>query len=274
MRVVKDLIGGSKPPAIEIPYNGDAASDSTTLRYKGSLVKFMDFTNAITNGACYATWAGETTSMEDVIGILEEEQPITGNYLPNDASYQTTLRKVTPIFPSTLIEAEYGQTDPSGTAITDSAGVVALGTPTTFTVTIGTADTFIGGWIYIVAGAAAGQLRFVLNNSTTVATTATAFTAAVATGDTYLAINPDVGLVRIDLDAHYVNILSEISDTSRSEYVIGMGTYISAPGIPLQRLRRSLHDGITVANARFYHRFIIPGSALGIGNGFAFSLFA
>ena len=103
MRVVKDLIGGNRPPAIEVPYNGDTDADSTTLRYRGSLCKFQMFSGDIDKGACFVTFASEATSMENVCGILEQDQPITGHYTPDDATYPMAYLKMTPIFPSTLI---------------------------------------------------------------------------------------------------------------------------------------------------------------------------
>ena len=87
MRVVRDLIGGSRPPTIDIHYNGDVDIDSTTKRYKGSLCKFMDFTGDVDHGTNFVTWAGDATASENIAGVLEEEQPVTGNYLPDDASY-------------------------------------------------------------------------------------------------------------------------------------------------------------------------------------------
>ena len=43
MQVVRDLAGGSKPSPIEVFYNGEDDADATTLRYKGSLCKLMDW---------------------------------------------------------------------------------------------------------------------------------------------------------------------------------------------------------------------------------------
>jgi hypothetical protein len=268
MRVARDLIGGNKPPAIDLHYNGDVEIDSTTLRYKGSLCKFEDYTGAITNGNCFVTWADETTSMENVCGILEEEQPITGNYLPNDAAVQMTRRKITPIFPSTVIEAEYAQNDPAGTDITDTSATCASGAAA-FTVTVTTADVLIGGWIYMTNGAADGFLSYITDNSTSVITLASNVPAAVVAADNFLVIQPACGLHRQRFDDHMVHLASEVADSARTEFVIGLDAYISAPGIPKQRLNRDLHDGLTIANARFYHEFVIPGGVAGIGNAWA-----
>ena len=107
--------GGIKPATLEVPYNGDLASDSTTKRYKGSLCKVMNVAD-IDNGNSFVTFAGLTTAMVNVCGILEEEQGTSGNYLPNNTTdLDMTYRKMTPLFPSTIIEAEYVQADAAGT---------------------------------------------------------------------------------------------------------------------------------------------------------------
>ena len=72
MKVIFDLLSGSKPAPIPLWYNGDLAVDSTTKRYKGSLVKMMDYDD-VDHGKFF-TFAGLSTAMENVSGILEEEQ--------------------------------------------------------------------------------------------------------------------------------------------------------------------------------------------------------
>lgn len=268
MRVVRDLIGGNRPPALDIHYNGDVDADSNTLRYKGSLCKFMDFTGDIDNGNCFVTWADETTSMENVCGILEEEQPITGNYLANDTTYGMTRRKMTPIFGSSVIEAEYSQADPAGTATYDTGATCASGAAA-FTIAVTTADTLIGGWIYVINGAAAGFLSYIVDNSTSVITLDSNAPAAVVGTDDFLVIQPAVGLHKQLFDAHHVTLASEVDDNVRSEFVIGLNTFISAPGFSKQFLDRGTHDGIIASNARFYHHFVIPGGVAGIGNAWA-----
>jgi hypothetical protein len=255
MKVVRDLIGGVKPSPIELPYNGDLAVDSVTKRYKGSLVKRMDFDD-IDHGGAYHTFAGLTTEMENFSGILEEEQGITGNYLPDDASYGMQIRKVSPCFPSTIIRAEYGQADAAGTATYDTTATCAAAAAA-FTVTIATADTMIGGWVYMLNGAAAGELHYITNNSTTVATTATVFANAVVATDDFLVIDA-ANAHYLDFDATFTGLKSEISDDAKLNNVNGIMTYISAPGIPFQRLDRNKHDGLVIANARFYHDFTVP----------------
>ena len=141
MEVIRDMIGGSKPDAIDIFYNGTLDADSVTLRYAGSLVKLMDIDD-VDNG-WFFTWAGNATAMENVVGILEEEQPITGNELPDTGTNGMTLRKMTPIFPSTIIRAEYVQADRAGTAMYDT-GATASAASTALTA----ADTTTGSKIH------------------------------------------------------------------------------------------------------------------------------
>lgn len=257
--VWKDLLGGPRPSPIELPYNGDLAADSTTKRYKGSFVKFMDYDD-IDHGTFF-TFAGLTTEMENFAGILAEEHGITGNYLPDATTYGMQLRKIIPCFPSTIILGEYGQKDAAGTANTDTSGTASAASAT-FTITITTADTFIGGWIYFLTGANAKKLHYVKDNSTTTMTFSTATTGAVVTGDTFLAINrPNERL--FDLNATLTGLLSEVDDNVRTIKVIGLMTYIEDVGIPFQPLSRGLHDGLFLKNPKFYHAFTIPSAAAG-----------
>jgi len=258
MKVVKDLLGGIKPATIELPYNGDLEVDSVTKRYKGSLAKVMDVGDI--NHGIFVTFAGLTTAMMNVIGILEEEQGITGNYLYDDATYGFNYRKITPTFSTTVLEAEYSQKDSAGTANTDTG---ASGTAASTSLTTGdtqTADTMIGGWVYFLTGANADYLHYVSDASTTINTLTTALVNAVATGDTLLCIRPPMTNV-LDFDATYTGIKSRLDDSDCTDIVLGLGTYIDAPGIAKTRLDRDRHDGLKIGNARFYHQFTLPGNA-------------
>lgn len=257
--VWKDLLGGTLPPPIELPYNGDLAVDSVTKRYKGSFVKFMDYDDV--DHGTFCTFAGLTTEMENFMGILMEEQGITDNYLPDDASYSCRTRKITPCFPSTVILGEYAQIDAAGTATTDTAGT-ADAASATFTITITTADTFMGGWIYFTNGSNANKLHYALDNSTTTITFATVTTGAVVAADDFLAINPPMARL-FDLNATLTGITSEVDNNARSIKVMGLMTYITDVGIPFQPLNRDKHDGLILKNPRFYHAFTIPSAAAG-----------
>ena len=255
MRVIRDLMVGNGPVPFDIWYNGDLAADSTTLRYRGSLCKVMDY-NDIDHGV-FVTFAGLTTAMENVCGILEEEHGTSGNYLPDDATYGVQRRKMTPIFPSTVIRAEYAQKDAAGTdnrlsGMTGSAGGTSL------TISITTADTMIGGWIYFLTGANAGYLHYVTDNNTTTMTVS-ALANAVASGDYALAILPPV-CRRCDFDATYTGIKSIVDDNSMGDTIVGIEHWISAPGIGMTKLDRNKHNGLKIDGAKFYHDFVIPGS--------------
>lgn len=258
MDVIKDLIGGNKPEPIDIHYNGDLAADSVTKRYKGSFVKLMDIDD-VNNGWFY-TFGGLDTALENTVGILAEDQPITGNYLPNTTTYGMATRKMIPIFPTTVLRAEYGQTDAAGTATTDT-GATATAASTTFTAAAtGTADYTIGGWIYMVTGAAAGELHYVTDDDGSGAVTvATAFTKAVGATDTFLFIWPSC-TNHVRWNATYTGFISEIDSSACVKNIQGIMHYIKAPGINLQPLDRNKHDGLTISNARFYHDFIFCGA--------------
>jgi len=256
MKVIKDLIGGSKPQPIELPYNGDQDVDSVTLRYAGSLAKVVD--GGEINTGVFVTFAGDGTAMEGVIGILEEQQPITGNYLFDDTTYGFTYRKITPVFPSTIIEAEYSLKDAAGTANTDSGASAAAAAVALVSGDTITADMMIGGWIYFVTGANAGYLHYVTDNGTS-ELTVSALANAVVAGDTLLCIRPPMTRV-LDFDATYTGIKSRMDDSDCADIVLGLATYISAPGVAKTKLSRAAHNGLKIDNARFYHQFTLPGS--------------
>lgn len=260
MRVVKDLLGGGKPNALDIWYNGDLAADSTTKRYAGSLVKMMDYDD-IDHGKFF-TFAGLTTAMENIAGILEEEQPTSDNYLPDATTYGVRRRRMTPVFPSTIIEAEYGQTDLAGTANT-VASATGSASSTSIAATITTADVLIGGWVYVVSGAASGLtgfLSYITNNTTSAITIKTALPAALVATDTLLIILPPC-VNKAGPDATYSGFKSFYDDASWTLPIVGLNTFIKAPGIPKQYLDREKHDGLVISGAKFYHHFTYPGNS-------------
>jgi len=260
MKVVRDLLGGAKPTTIELPYNGDEAADSVTTRYKGSLAKVMD--DADDDNGVFVTFAGITTAMLNVCGILEEEQGKTGNYLFNDASYGFAYRKITPVFPSTVVEAEYSRTDAAGTANTDT-GATATASSTTFTCgSITTSDAMIGGWIFFLTGSNAGYLHYVTDNDSggNTMTFATAVVNAVASGDTFLVIRPPMTNI-VDFDATYTGLKSEVTESSCIDVVNGLSTWIQSPGHRKVKLARDSHDGLYIGGTPlFFHQFTLPGS--------------
>ena len=265
MEVVRDLSGGPKPAPMDLFYNGSLAVDSVTKRYKGSLVKMMDYDD-VDHGQ-FLTFGGLTTACENIVGILEEDQPITGNYLPDDASYGMTKRKITPLLQSSIVRAEYVQQDAAGTATLDT-GATASASSSDFTISITTADTLIGGWIYMTNGSAANYLNYVKDNGTTKAVFATATAAAVASGDDFIVIRPPFEDSFL-FDDTFTGLQSEIDDGALTHACIsGLQTWIKDDGIPMQILDRNKHDGLKLSNPKFYHDFIFTGVNAGLANVF------
>jgi len=258
MRIVRNLIGGgAKPPALDVLYNGDLAVDSVTKRYKGSLVKQMDFDDL--DKGQFFTFAGLATAMENVFGILEEDQALTGNYLPDDATYGMQRKKVTPLVPGSVVRAEYAQADLAGTATYDT-GATGSAASSTFTAgALTTADTLIGGWIYFLNGNNADYLHYISDNNTTAAVLATALTYDVVATDDFLVIEA-ANTRMVDFDALYVNIKSETDDGAKGDAIVGLNTFVSAPGVNMQYLDRDKHDGVKIANAKFYHEFMLANT--------------
>ena len=252
MYIVRDLSGGTAPIPIEVYYNGNVDEDSVTKRYKGSLVRVPDG-NDVDDGLFF-TWAGETTAMENVAGILAEDQGTSGNYLPNDATYGMALKKMYPLLPSSVVRAEYSQADAAGTANYDTAATgSAAGTSLTVTTFD---DRLIGGWIYFINGLNAGYLHYVTDTtSATAITLATALNYAVVATDDFLVIE-QAACNTLDFDGTYSNIKSEAG--ALGDYVSGIMHYGVARNLPFQRLDRDLHDGIKLDGAKFYHDFTIP----------------
>lgn len=258
MIIVKDLIGGNKPEPILIHYNGDLAVDSVTRRYAGSLVKLMDIDDA--DHGWFYTYGGLATALENTVGILAEDQALTGNYLPDDADYGMGTKLMYPIFPSTVIRGEYARADKAGTASTDTGATVVAGATTFTAAATGTADYTIGGWIYMIDGSAAGELHYVTDDDGGgTVTVATAFTNAVAATDTFLFIWPSC-TNHVRWDGTYSNLMSEIDSSACVKNIQGLMSWIQAPGIALQPLSRDLHDGLVVAGAKFFHDFVFCGA--------------
>jgi len=259
MRVWRDLLGGGRPSPIELPFNNDLAADGSTRAYKGALVKVMDFDD-VDNGS-FVINALVATAMENVIGILEED--VTSGYLPNDAAYGTPLKKITPVFPSTVILAEYARKDPAGTSITDTGATCTAGSAT-FTLDSDTADEWIGGWIYMLTGSEAGRLHYITDSTANTSVTfATAATKAIAVGDTFLAIGKPL-CREVLLDTYATCLQSTLLYDTHVHRVVGLMHYIEDIGIPFQPLQRNLHDNIMLKNPKFYHAFTI-----GAGNAWA-----
>jgi hypothetical protein len=262
MQVLFDLIGGQKPMPIKVPYNGSLAVDCVTKRYKGSVVKAMDFDD-IDHGLFF-TFGGLATIGENVAGILAEEVGTTGNYLPDDAAYSTPYKRMIPCFGSTVIEAEYAQADAAGTSNldTNATGSLAGTTITAGDGVTGTNGDLAGGWVYFTNGSCADYLISLETSETSgdTITLGTALPAAVAATDDFLVILP-AGAQKCLFDATYTGIKSELTYGSHTHAISGISTWISAPGFPMERLSRAKHCGQKIKGARFYHHFTFGGTA-------------
>jgi hypothetical protein len=257
-RIVRDLMVGAGPPPIEVHYNGEVGADSTTLRYPGSLVKVMDIDD-VDNGVFF-TFGGAATALENLAGILAEEQPTTGNYLPNDASFGMVTRKMYPIFPSSVIRGEYARNDAAGTTNLDTGATADAASTTLTAAATGTADYTIGGWVYFTNGANASYLHYITDDDGAGSVTlASATSGAVVAGDDFIVVNPSATR-GVRFNATYTGLLSEIDSDSWVMCVQGIMTHITAPGMPLQPLSRDLHDGKMIPNARFFHDFVFTGT--------------
>jgi hypothetical protein len=257
MKAIYDLIAGGAPPPVELLYNGDLAADSTTKRYKGSLVKLMDYDD-IDHGK-FLTFAGLTTAMENVAGILEEEQGITTNYLLDNGTYSARYRKITPIFPSTVIEAEYSPKDAAAGSNVDNGATGSAGSAT-LTITV-VDNSPIGGWIYFLTGANAGFLHYIYDTSTTAAALLSpVLNYAVVSADTFLVIPPPMTGSFLP-DATYTGLKSEIDSSARTYPGVGISTWIEATGIGKTKLDFAKHHGLKIAGAKFYHQFTFPGTS-------------
>ena len=261
MKVVKDMLGGIKPATIDVPYNGSGAVDSVTKRYKGSVVKMMDATD-IDHGTFF-TWAGVATAGENIMGLLEVEQPVTGNYLPDTGTNNMTYRKITPCFPSTIVEAEYVRTAADGSTAAYDTNVTGSAAGTALTANDGITGTngdMSGGWVYFLNGANKDYLHYVSQSESSGGTlTVTALAQAVVATDDLLAILPPCAQKCL-FDATLTGIKSELTYGSHTYHIQGIATYISSPGIPKTRLSRTTHNGIKIANAQFFHQFTFAGS--------------
>jgi len=228
MQIVRDLFHGMAPVPIEVPFCPDTDDDGSNTGYKGQLVKITDYDD-IDHGT-WVTLATEATAKENLCGILAEDVSSGGGcYMLDSSSGNWIRKKIFPILPSTVIRAEYSRKDAAGTANTDTAIYTASASTTVVVPTMTTADTMIGGWIYFLTGNNANYLHYVTNNTTAEAATFSTATAnAGSASDTCLVIQPPM-VRRLDFDATYTGLISEIVPGSLSETVQGLDYYIEAP---------------------------------------------
>jgi len=261
MKVVRDLCGGGRPMPMDLFFNAALAADGGTACYKGQLVKMMDVAD-VDNGRFLTTAVNATVTLNH-FGILEEDIGTgTGSgYLPNSATYGMVRRKITPITPTSIIEAEYARADRLAAANYDT-GATASAAGTTLTcgsAKIDTDDLLIGGWLYFLNGANQYKLHYITDSANTgeAITVATAFSGAVVAADDYLVILPAF-VNKLDLNATYTDIKSETDDGDWDIAVVGLDHFVEAPTMPRQGLDRNKHDGIAIPDAHFFHHFLLP----------------
>jgi hypothetical protein len=266
MQVVRDLFHMAAPIPVDLYFSTDVSGAGGGVGYKGQLCKMVDG-NDLDEGR-FIVPSTVATSLENLVGLLAEDVAAATTYSLDGATGDPVRKKIIPISNTTLLRAEYGRVDAAGTASTDT-GASGSAASTTFTpAAITTADLLIGGWIYFITGANAGYLHHVENNSTSTVTFSTALNFAAVAGDTFLVIQPPFCSV-VDFDATYTGLNSEIDDGSTTDVVAGFDHWVTAPGIPMQKLIKSKHDGLNIGTrARFFHDFTIPSASAG-GNAWA-----
>lgn len=273
MRVVRDLLGGNTPPAMDLYFNAQVAADGGDKVWSGALTKVMDIAD-VDNGRFLVPNHAATRGL-NIFGIIQETvgAAATDGYLPTDTTYGMIRRKITPVFPSTLIRAEYMRQDQEGTANYETLAAAAAGTAMAATSNaIDTDDLLIGGWLYFYTGDNAGQLHYIIDSANTndVITLATATPYAVTTTDRVLVILPAF-VDELVFNAISTGIKSDTDDTNWTDEVVGIDVWMSgAPGVAMTRLERDLHDGTNVgANAQFFHDFVIGEASVFTGTGIA-----
>lgn len=250
-------LAGAEPIIKDLIFNEELDADGDTAVYDGAFVKLMDYDD-VDHGR-FVTLMDNATINENQIGIICESVAASGDtYLPDAAAATGTYqRKKILMNPLAVYLLEYVQKDRAGTDNTDTGFVIAAaGTASTTSPTATTADTMNGGWVYFVDGANAGYLHYILDSaaatSNGIAVLRTAVSNAVAATDKVLIVNYAFDYA-FDLNATYTDIKSEFTFGSRDNRLKGIDHWISAPGVPFQKLHASKHDGLKIDGARFFH---------------------
>lgn len=258
---------GAEPVIKDLIFNEQVDADGNTLVYDGMLVKVTDFDD-IDKGK-FVCNANTTTLNENVCGILCEQVAASGaTYLPFTVSATGTwTRKKILVNPNAVFMIEYARKDRAGTACTDTGfAFSAAATVSTTSPDCGTSDTMNGSWLYFLDGSNAGYLHNVLDSATSatagVAVLRTAIVNAVLAADTELVIQPALDY-SFDMNVTYTDVKSEWILASRDNRFVGIDFWIQAPGIPLQKLDASKHDGLKIDNARFFHEVMINNHYFG-----------
>jgi hypothetical protein len=87
----------------------------------------------------------------------------------------------------------------------------------------------------------------------------TALVNPVVSTDDFLVILPPCAQKCL-FNTTYTGIKSEMTYNSHTHPIQGISTWITAPGIPMQKLNREKHDALKIVNAKFYHQFTFGGT--------------
>ncbi len=255
-RFFYDLAGAS-PIVKDLVFNESLTAVGDTKVYDGAFVKLMDYDD-IDHGR-HITQMDKATITENQIGIICEEVAASGDtyLLETAAATGTFQRKKILVNPLAVYLVEYARKDRAGTATYDTGfAFSAAGTVSTTSPDANANDSAIGGWIYFLDGANAGYLHYILDSAdsstTGVSVLRTAVVNAVVAADTELIINPPFDYA-FDLNATSTDFISEWILGTRDDRLKGIDYWISAPGLPFQKLNPSKHDALKIDGARFYH---------------------
>ncbi len=248
---------GAEPIIKDLVFNEELESDGNTKVYDGAFVKLTDYDDV--NYGRFITLMDNATIYENQVGIICEEVAASGDtYLPVTASTTGTYqRKKILVNPMAVYLVEYARKDRAGTACTDTGlAITAATTVSTTSPNLGADDSQNGAWFYMLDGADTGYLHYILDsaNSATagLAVLRTATVNAIVAADTFLSIERAFEYA-FDLNATYTDLKSEMIIGSRDDRLKGLDHWIKAPGIPMQKLHASKHDGLKIDGARFFH---------------------
>ena len=227
MKFSYDLYGGPQK-ITEVPVIG------ATLN-KGALL-----IAGTTTGTNFGLAKVAVMPFTDVVGVSEE--PILSTQTPSVQSTGVTLLHKVTTNPFAVYRCEYSQA---------TADTLTGATSTTNDYALSSIEDLTGGWLYIVSGAAAGILQYVVSQTSGNLATLTNFAVNVASGDYALKIGKQWDKLR-DLNS----TMDKIGGAGQAQAAAGTGvitihdTYIQADGIPLQKLRPDLHSGLTGLNTK------------------------
>lgn len=221
MKFKFDLSGQDTPVIKKLPvYNASSLSKGAAL--------VRGVTGEADHGALIVSGAAAT----DVVGVLENAVSSFGVFatgtLWNDAYLQDVC-----INPSAVYEADYDQADT----------MVAVSSSSTTATITSLEDDIDGGWLYVVSGTGAGQLRWLAASASGSCTTLTAF-SPVLDGTSYLIkILPNFHkLVKLNSTATKIG-----TDAAAGSGIISvLENFVRADGINKQRLDPALHSGLNL----------------------------